>query len=305
MLHTNTIIQKKVKKLSLVLLLPLMIQGVYAVDYAQNDPLVNNDNGQSRNTAIGRDANAGGTRGSVALGYQADAQNSNSLALGRNATASANNAQATGLNAEASGFAAIGMGTSTKAEGSRSQAYGWHAEAHSGQSIAIGSGLTDPNRTTAGEGNRGARSIAIGSGNATNGRTITRSSDSIAIGSGANTSQPAANAVAIGTSASVSAADSVALGSASVADEANTVSVGSAGSERRITNVANGTSNNDAVNFSQLNTAYNTGMALTGTTVSVTDGNGDVSVDLAALQTTQGTTNTGNIATNTVGIATT
>ncbi len=64
------------------------------------------------------------------------------------------------------------------------------------------------------------------------------------------------NAMALGNGASASAADSVAIGSGSVASEANTVSVGSEGAERRITNVADGVNDTDAVNVGQLNRSF-------------------------------------------------
>jgi autotransporter adhesin len=70
----------------------------------------------------------------------------------------------------------------------------------------------------------------------------------------ADSSATGTDAVAIGGAANASAANSVALGSNSVADRANSVSVGSAGHERQITNVADGTSSTDAVNFGQLTT---------------------------------------------------
>jgi autotransporter adhesin len=50
-----------------------------------------------------------------------------------------------------------------------------------------------------------------------------------------------------------SAPNAVALGAGSVANVANTVSVGAPGAERRITNVAPGISQTDAVNVGQLN----------------------------------------------------
>ncbi|WP_269465165.1 YadA-like family protein [Halomonas huangheensis] len=105
------------------------------------------------------------------------------------------------------------------------------------------------------------------------------------------TSVSAANGVALGSGASVSAVDSVALGSGSVADgstlgsagyqpfdaagnpiavaaptAASEISVGDAGSERRITNVAAGAEDTDAVNISQLQAVEqlaNTGWNLT------------------------------------------
>jgi trimeric autotransporter adhesin len=63
------------------------------------------------------------------------------------------------------------------------------------------------------------------------------------------------DAVAIGGNAQATGNNAVALGSGSVAGEDNTVSVGAPGSERRITNVAAGTNDTDAVNVSQLNSS--------------------------------------------------
>ncbi|EFV3690552.1 autotransporter adhesin SadA [Salmonella enterica] len=60
------------------------------------------------------------------------------------------------------------------------------------------------------------------------------------------------DSVAIGSDSIAAAENSVALGTNSVADEANTVSVGSSTQQRRITNVAAGVNNTDAVNVAQL-----------------------------------------------------
>jgi autotransporter adhesin len=79
--------------------------------------------------------------------------------------------------------------------------------------------------------------------------TTTATSTSV----GQNATASGNNAVAVGQNASASANNSVALGAGSVADEANTVSVGSSGHERRVTNVAAGTADTDAVNLGQLN----------------------------------------------------
>lgn len=73
----------------------------------------------------------------------------------------------------------------------------------------------------------------------------------------ANSTGPDANAqgadsVAMGSGSIAAADNSVALGTGSVADEANTVSVGSSTNKRRITNVAAGVNDTDAVNVSQL-----------------------------------------------------
>ncbi|EJA8861507.1 trimeric autotransporter adhesin SadA [Salmonella enterica subsp. enterica serovar Montevideo] len=60
------------------------------------------------------------------------------------------------------------------------------------------------------------------------------------------------DSVAIGSGSIAAAENSVALGTNSVADEANTVSVSSSTQQRRITNVAAGVNNTDAVNVAQL-----------------------------------------------------
>jgi autotransporter adhesin len=71
----------------------------------------------------------------------------------------------------------------------------------------------------------------------------------------ADSSATGTDSVAIGGAASATMTNAVALGSNSVADRANAVSVGAASAERQIINVAAGTSNTDAVNVQQLNTA--------------------------------------------------
>ncbi|EHI8889517.1 autotransporter adhesin SadA [Salmonella enterica] len=69
---------------------------------------------------------------------------------------------------------------------------------------------------------------------------------------GADANAQGAGSVAIGSGSIAAAENSVALGTNSVADEANTVSVGSSTQQRRITNVAAGVNNTDAVNVAQL-----------------------------------------------------
>ncbi|ELG6213689.1 trimeric autotransporter adhesin SadA [Salmonella enterica subsp. enterica serovar Enteritidis] len=69
---------------------------------------------------------------------------------------------------------------------------------------------------------------------------------------GADANAQGADSVATGSGSIAAAENSVALGTNSVADEANTVSVGSSTQQRRITNVAAGVNNTDAVNVAQL-----------------------------------------------------
>lgn len=72
--------------------------------------------------------------------------------------------------------------------------------------------------------------------------------------------------VAIGANSSAKATNSVALGSGSVASLANTVSVGSPGHERQITNVADGTTDTDAINVGQLHRMGAMAAAISGLT---------------------------------------
>ncbi len=88
---------------------------------------------------------------------------------------------------------------------------------------------------------------AIGLGNGSN----ASGNDSISLGTGAAAS--AENAMAFGNGASASGSGSVAIGSGSTATEANVVSFGAANAERRLTNVAAGVNDTDAVNVGQMN----------------------------------------------------
>ena len=72
----------------------------------------------------------------------------------------------------------------------------------------------------------------------------------MAMGAGAIAS--AAGALAIGEGASATGANSIAIGAGSIASQANTMSVGAPGAERRITNLAAGVADTDAVNVGQL-----------------------------------------------------
>ncbi|MEO3991452.1 YadA-like family protein [Pseudocitrobacter cyperus] len=69
---------------------------------------------------------------------------------------------------------------------------------------------------------------------------------------GADANAQGTDSVAIGSGTIAAADNSVALGTGSVADEENTISVGSSTNQRRITNVAAGKNDTDAVNVAQL-----------------------------------------------------
>lgn len=80
--------------------------------------------------------------------------------------------------------------------------------------------------------------------------------NSFAVGTGAKAS--AKNSISLGAGSSASVDNSVAIGSGSVANEANTVSIGAVGNTRKLTNLAAGTADTDAVNVSQLKDGLST-----------------------------------------------
>ncbi|MCA8085893.1 MULTISPECIES: beta strand repeat-containing protein [Burkholderia cepacia complex] len=77
--------------------------------------------------------------------------------------------------------------------------------------------------------------------------------NTVAIGAGANATGN--GSLALGTGSRANGLNSVAIGFNSVATDANQVSVGDIGNERRISNVADGTEDTDAVNVNQLTEA--------------------------------------------------
>ena len=72
------------------------------------------------------------------------------------------------------------------------------------------------------------------------------------IGMGVEAKSTGANSIAIGNGSQATYDNSVAIGKGSVTNSKNTVSVGSTSNKRRITNVADGIDNTDAVNVGQL-----------------------------------------------------
>jgi autotransporter adhesin len=188
--------------------------------------------------ATGASARASGA-GAVATGYQATASASNALAVGSDTTASGVNGIAVGNAAQATGTNAVALGAGARA---------------SQNAIALGRVSTA----------NGANSSALGYG------SLAYSDGSTALGASAKVS--GTNSLALGYNASVTAANSVGLGANSTttanlkqaAQQFGTsgivqaiqavgeVSVGSAGNERRVTNVAAGAADTDAVNVSQL-----------------------------------------------------
>src|SRR5690606_19826794 len=167
---------------------------------------------------------------------------------------------------------AVAVGVTAQALGERSIAVGYDAIATG--SVAMGASSRAGNGGAA----FGDSAVATYLGGSTVAGTVAGAA------LGQNASADVSGAVALGTNSSVTAENSVALGSESVADGSTLanaaysptgnvndvagiapvgeVSIGSAGSERRITNVAAGANDTDAVNVSQLRAVE--GMASAG-----------------------------------------
>lgn len=167
----------------------------------------------------------------VNLGKDAVTTGDHSIAIGSSSTSPVTDPDSGTTTDEtavtsAAGSAAIAVGSGANASGDGSMALGYGAEATSQYSTAIGSG-------------------ASSSGD-----------DALAIGGGSDAS--GTNSIAFGSDAIAKGANSVAIGNKSVADEDNTVAFGN----RRLTHVADGTADTDAVNVGQMRTAINKGLSV-------------------------------------------
>ena len=227
-------------------------------------------------TASGNDAVAMGNNttatgeDSVAAGLDSVAEGNYSLAAGYNAKTSGDASFAAGWGTFANGYAAIALGQDTeakanavalgyktKAEGRASTAVGYGSEAYGEGSFAGGGHVTG----TQVDGGKayGESSFAFGIG-AVAGASGGTGNYTFAFGNNALASMD--NAIAFGSNAKAEYANSVALGSNSVTSATNTISVGYSGGERRITNVAAGVNDYDAVNMKQLHDATSGGISV-------------------------------------------
>ncbi|SNR98227.1 Head domain of trimeric autotransporter adhesin, partial [Methylobacillus rhizosphaerae] len=244
----------------------------------------------SRNVAIGRWAGNGAvyeggfpdeTKGTVtnrtiAIGDSAWTYASQAVAIGYGAKSKAVNAIAIGTGAQATGVSSISIGTGNVVTGDRSGAIGDPTTINGSGTYSLGNdnGTIDANN-----------SGVVGNDNtitgALEGVRVVGNSNTVSAGGamvlGNNATVSEADGVALGSDTTVSHAGSVALGANSVADGSTLgndaysptgdladiegtapvgeVSVGSSGNERRVTNVAAGAEDTDAVNVSQLKAA--------------------------------------------------
>ncbi|WP_244898568.1 YadA-like family protein [Pseudoxanthomonas indica] len=189
--------------------------------------------------AAGGNAKASGLQGS-AVGYNAQATSANTSALGFDAQATGSSSTALGASSRATATQSIAIGQAAQATKDRAAAIGRNAQATNTDSTAIGDSVKAS----------GVSSSAFGSS------ALAQADYSVAIGNAAQAT--AVNSVALGTASTTTANLTAAaykpnasstLGGATAKGE---VSVGSANNERRITNLAAGSADTDAVNVSQL-----------------------------------------------------
>jgi len=220
-------------------------------------------------TAVGYEARAS-AEDTIAIGERANASGISATAIGSNSQATANYAIALGDNNVASGAFSSALGDEARATDSYATAVGAFTVASSAFSTALGYKATTAGDSSVAIGNQAnasaLSSVAMGD------HASASELSSLALGKQANAS--GVSAIAIGAGSNASIARGVALGSDSVADGAGIgvaayvppastyavaatayngeVSVGAAGSERRVTHLAAGASDTDAVNVSQL-----------------------------------------------------
>lgn len=226
------------------------------------------------------EGNIAGGNDSVAIGYGNNNKNGTastefgdySVAMGYENKASGGASVAMGDSNTADGTASVAMGNGNTASGEGSVAIGCFNTASGAYSMAMGGA-----NTASGEGSvaMGAGSTASGVGSVAMGQSATATPDnSFAFGGTVNTGATSGVALGYQSSVATNAANSVALGAMSVAKNSYEVSVGYYNSStdyltRKITNVAAGTADTDAVNYSQLKGAY-TSAAYSGTTLTLT-----------------------------------
>ncbi|KLT72930.1 hypothetical protein PL75_05395 [Neisseria arctica] len=239
-------------------------------------------------TAVGALATAVGSQ-STALGYKSLASNTNALAIGSNSTASAANSLAVGGSATSQGdkSVVIGVNSSTSSIATNSVAVGIDVDV------------------------TGARSIAIGGASATNVKTLASSSESVAIGSGAQATRD--KSVALGSDAlttrplgstgyvpngkassssvdktistwkSTHAALAIGDDTGTAFDEATGITTGTAKVTRQITGVAAGARDTDAVNVAQLRAASQNYTSVKSTVLGNRDNDGAQGAESVAL----------------------
>lgn len=242
-------------------------------------------------TASGVDSQALGTRAtasgssSTALGVNASVAGSSSLALGAGSITAGNNAVGAGSASTAQGHRSVAVGDKANTgwveevdlgnggkqyvyHGAQAIGVGADADAHEDRALAVGAGAKAMQVDASAFGSN-AQALAVAA-QAWGKDARASGQNSIAVGNGATTGATAVNGLALGAGSTASAAGAVALGSNSTTaanytssvsaytnitnQEASqgAVSVGNGTQNRRITNLAGGQADTDAVNVAQL-----------------------------------------------------
>ncbi len=232
---------------------------------------LNNTASSYRSSAVGHENNASGVSSSV-LGHENNASIAYSTAVGYQNTSdfrgtALGNQNTSGYSGTAvgatntAGHNGTAVGTQNTSSNTGSSAVGYFNTATNYGSNAIGISNTANGKFSSAMGanvrvlGNSNYSIAFGSGNHIfDAVTVQDASAAIAIGHQVKINIGANNSVAIGTGTTVGSGitGAVALGQNASATENNTISVGSSGNEKRIVNVAVGTTATDAATYGQL-----------------------------------------------------
>ncbi|MEC5210574.1 autotransporter adhesin [Psychrobacter sp. PL15] len=215
--------------------------------------------------------------GALSVGSTADATGDNSIAMGRNAIASGKSSISIGTGNEVSGNNSGAIGDPTVITGNNSYSLGNDNNIGGNRSFTIGNDNTISGNKSSTLGNdniiTGNRSFALGNNNTIAGNRSFALGNNITIGTGVN------GAVGIGNNTSVNASTVASFdptgptGIVGTATGSNVVSIGRAGDERRLTNVAAGGADTDAVNVSQLKAVD--GKVIQGFNISAQGGTAD------------------------------
>ena len=262
-----------------------------------------------KSIAIGTNTSANSAT-ALAMGSTATASGVAATAVGTDVLAKEQGATAIGNEVKVETNKAVGIGYQINVKKAGATNIGYTSDVFANQALSVGARNTVEENAQYGTALgyfvkvTGKNGVAIGSsndnnGNSDEGRTLSSADSAVAIGTSAHAE--ATSSVAIGTKAKAQLAHSVALGEGSTTVEADgnattgyltkdavnnsgngIISVGNGGTIlRRITSVASGTNDNDAVNVKQLKALRNASLS------TVTVVNGATSKDLVP-NTTEG-----------------
>ncbi|KXB94145.1 Hep/Hag repeat protein, partial [Veillonellaceae bacterium DNF00626] len=249
-----------------------LLVGSYSLSEGNNSMALGNWTyaGADNSMAIGTEAISQGEK-AMAIGVKSLVSKENAIAFGYNSQAKEVSAMALGTNALATAQKSMSLGVDSKAQGNFSVAMGSNASAMAEKSMSLGvdSKALKENAIAFGFNSQAQQMNAMAMGV----NTMATAVQSSAIGN--NASATADKSMAIGVGAKANFINSIAIGVGSETDytekdltqdgwaprnaitfpsstQVGVISVGKIGSERRISNVASGYRDTDAVNVSQL-----------------------------------------------------